>query len=658
MAQHRASGSSSTSSPHRSSAWDSVGGGGGILACPTPQAAFGASPSTAIRDEDDDTSERAAMLVELARIVGSVNEILEEAAAAAGACRGIPPPAAASDGGVDGACPPASVSRRRSGSSQSPWRTSPPPLAQSRSSRLTDRQRAVLAMLDEGAGGGAHRRPSPHRSAATEAASRPNESSYDPPTALDGARLRQLAPLLDRLGRTLTDAAPHIAALADSLPLSTTPSQPRPTLSHENNISDATSNRRGSATAVDADAATAAGPSSPEEGEDTIQSLTARAAQLYFGIGNDNDEEDGDGPTGNLMTALTTAVPASPSSTAPLADVLEVAYEEMTSLIDPDLTDYVNGMVNTTRGGNGGFGSGRNSSGMDSLGSSLLASYLASMGGTPGGDGGMREGRNGGNANGRDNARVIRMGGGMGGNGGSSAFGGGGPGIDIHIHAIVTGPGMGGIGGLGGFAMDNTGGIGGGGATTMATPRNNDSPFFARESSPPWNINRDDDDADLFSELYSESPDPVNLHGEEDTRVNGIRVNDLDRLFDECRSIDDYDSDDSKDSENEDEADDQATKSNPCDSVSHESFITQNANDNHNADVSIDSLSEIESQESTATLPPPSSPSSSAAFRVPVRIGSIGRNSSPAPGSSPSLGSRLFRRTFGRLPGSSSRRSG
>jgi hypothetical protein len=358
------------------------------------------------------------------------------------------------------------------------------------------------------------------------------------------------------------------------------------------------------------------------------------------------------------MTALTTAVPASPSSTAPLADVLEVAYEEMTSRIDPDLTDYVNGMVNTTRGGNGSFGSGRNSSGMDSLGSSLLASYLASMGGTPGGDGGMREGRNGGNANGRDNARVIRMGGGMGGNGGSSAFGGGGPGIDIHIHAIVTGPGMGGIGGLGGFAIDNTGGIGGGGATTMDTPRNNDSPFFARESSPPWNINRDDDDADLFSELYSESPDPVNLHGEEDTRVNGIRVNDLDRLFDECRSIDDYDSDDSKDSENEDEADDQATKSNPCDSVSHESFITQNANDNHNADVSIDSLSEIESQESTATLPPPSSPSSSAAFRVPVRIGSIGRNSSPAPGSSPSLGSRLFRRTFGRLPGSSSRRSG
>jgi len=577
------------------------------------------------------------------------------AAAAAGACRGIPAPAAASDGGGDGACPSASVSRRRSSSSQLPWRTSPPPLALSRPSPLTDRQRAVSAILDEDAGGGAHRPPSPPRPAATEAASRPNESSYDPPTALDGARLRQLAPLLDRLGRTLTDAAPHIAALADSLPLSTTPSQPRRTLSHESNVSDATSYRRVSASAGDADAAV--GPSSPEEGVDGIQSLTARAAHLYFGIGNDDDEEEGDGLTGNLMTALTTAVPASPSSTAPLADVLEVAYEEMTPRIDPDLTDYVNGMVNTTRGGGGGFASGRNSS-MDSLGSSLMASYLASMGGMPGSDGGMREGRNGGNANGRDNARVIRMGGGMGGNGGSSAFGGGGPGIDIHIHAIVTGPGIGGIGGLGGFAMDNAGSIGGGGATTMATPRNNDSPFFARESSPPWNNNLDDDDTDLFSELYSESPDPVNLHGEEDTRVNGISVNDLDRLFEECRSIDDYDSDDSKDSENEDEVDDQATKSNPGDSVSQESFNTQNANDNHNADGSIYSLSEIESQGSTATLPPPSSPSSSAAIRAPVGIGSIGRNSSPAPGPSPSLGSRLFRRTLGRLSASSSRRSG
>ncbi|KAL3769228.1 hypothetical protein ACHAW5_001960 [Stephanodiscus triporus] len=575
------------------------------------------------------------MLVELARIVRGVDNLLQAAAAAAAVDSGP----TAFVGGGDGAYAPsftgAVVSGRQSGSSHLPWRAGHSPHTPSRYS-------PVMAPLDEDARDGGPAPPSPYRSAATETTSPPTESSCYPPT-FDGARLRQLAPLLDRLGRTLTDAAPHIAALADSLPPSMMQPQPH--------LGSVASNRTSIVAAGDAYATTAPVPSSSGEDVDPIQSLTARASHLYFGIGNDENEEESDDPTGYRLTETTYAVPASRTSMAPLADNLEVIHEETTPRIDPDLTDYVNGMVNTTRGGGGGFGSGRSSNrdnGMDSLSSSLLATYLASIGGNSGAEGG-----NGGNTNGRDNARVIRMGGGIAGNGGSSSLGGEGAGIDIHIHAIVTGPGMEGIGGLGDFVMDYDGGIGGD-ATTITAPRNNDIPFFDRVS-PPGNNYHDDDDADLFSELYSESPDPVNLHADEDMRINGIGYDDFERLFEECQSIEDYDSD-CNDSKNEDEAVDRTTKLNSGDSVFREDFNTQNGN-NDNIDGSIESLSEIESQESMETLPPPSSPSSLAAIRASMRIGSIGRNSAPAIGSSPSLGSRFFRRTFGRLSGSASRRS-
>jgi hypothetical protein len=424
--------------------------------------------------------------------------------------------------------------------------------------------------------------------------------------------------------------------------------------SHSHSDSNATTNRHGDATNGDADAAvTAPTSSSGEEEVDPIQSLTARATRLYFGIGDDDNEEVNNAPVGNR---LATALPASPSSTAPLADILQVIPEERMPRIDPDLTDYVNGMVNTTRGGGGGFGSGRISNrdhGLDSL-----ASYLTAIGETMDNGGRILEGESGGNAIVRDNPRVIRMGGGVGGNGGIGALGMGGPGIDIHIHAIVTGPGMEGIGGLGGFAMDSAGGLGGG-APAIHTPRNNDRPFFGLASIS-GNNNLDDDDAGLFSELYSESPDPVNMHGEEETliNINGMSANDIDRLLDECRGLDDFDSEDCRESENENEADMRASKSNPSDSESEQSFNTPNANNNvnidgSNIDESIESLSEIESQESNATVPTPSSPPSPSNITASIRIDSIGRNST-----SSSLGGRLFRRTFGRLSGSSSRRSG
>ncbi len=624
--RHRVNaGSSLSSSMSASSEWGGVNGGGGgrnQLACPTPQSAFSASPSTAIKDAEDAPSERAAMLVELARIMRSVNDLLQVSAAAAAVTGEIgndQAPPTISDDSSSGSGGP-------SGLSQLPWRSVRNLPTPSQSLPVTDPNRNEDA------------RGAPQSVAAESSPM----SSFDSPT-LDGARLRQLAPLLDRLGRTLTDAAPHIVALAESLPSLTMPSNSRSSVSHENRGRNAPSNCCGGVTAGDADATVAALSSSSEEEVDAIQSLTARASSLYFGVEDNDNEEENNDPIGNRVA---TAVPASPSSTATLGDVLEIVPEETMPRIDPDLTDYVNGMVNTTRGGGGGFVSGRNSirdNGLDSLGSSLLASYLASIGGTSGVGGGIL-GENGENATDRDNARVIRMGGGRGGNGGPSALEVGGSGIDIHIHAIVTGPTMAGIGGLGGFLVDNAGGFGDG-AAAIDTPRNNSRPFFGQASTP-RNNSHDDDDADLFSELYSESPDPVNMHGEEDTHVNinEMSVNDIDHLLDECRGIED-DGEDRRDIENENIANIQ------------QSFNTLNVNNSGNndgsiIDASIKSLSEIESQESNPILPSPSSPSSPSDITASTRIGSIGRNST-----SSSLGSRFFRRTFGRLSGSSSRRS-
>ena len=106
---------------------------------------------------------------------------------------------------------------------------------------------------------------------------------------LNAAQLRHLAPLIDRLGRSLTDAAPHIAALADALP------------SRHSQQSQA-------------------GASSDDNG-DEIENLAAQASHLYFGL----NTEENNGTQSHSATASTTTV--------------QVAIDETTN-IDPDVTSF------------------------------------------------------------------------------------------------------------------------------------------------------------------------------------------------------------------------------------------------------------------------------------------------------------------------------
>jgi len=564
------------------------------LACPTPHAAFGASPSTAIRDEDDVPWERCAMLVELARITQVVNGLLQATALAAATNAST----SSSNDGSNSDFAYTTWTGRRSDSLHLPWLNYSP--------------------------------PSPQGSSYTS-------ESISP--FLDNARLRQLAPLLDRLGRTLTDAAPHIAALADALPLAM-PVVPQPIDIYGS-----------AAIAGEEDIIANEAITTRALSEDEVHNLTARASHLYFGMGDSNAHNE---------TPTATAVPDSQSNSSPLADVLGLLPNnaEGTFTVDgasptddilpelitmpsivPDLTDYVNGMVNTTRGD---VSLGRNShrdNSMDSLGPSLLTSYLASMAGNTS-DG------NSGDTNG---ARTILMGGGggFGSNTGLGSLGGGGggvSGIDIHIHAIVTNAGMGGVGD--GF---NTAGVLGP-FSPVTTPRNNARSSAVSGNMTPQN-HRHDDDADLFSELYSESPYPVNFHGEENTRVNNQSGNDVECLFEECQSIDEEDSSDYKFSEDENEEDRPAIKS----KLEENPIILVDSDIDDHIDASLESLSGNESNECTTS--PPQSLTSTEEAIVLTHIGSNdrSRNNTSNPRSSYSLGRRLFRRAFGRMSGSSRR---
>ena len=641
-----------TRTRHRVTASTPVGAG----ACPAPMAAFPARPSTAIRDEEDPGRERAGMLVELARVAEGVGGLLAAAASTA------------------------TVGRTHGDETAGPEATDAPHLPW----RPTVGDRGIYASFfdDDTA------TSSSSFDAAAAAAAAPASPDLRR-GALDREQLRQLAPLLDRLGRTLTDAAPHVAFMAEALPASA---------------------RAAAGDNVGDDAG-------GETHRDPIQSLAARASHLYFGISNeDEDGDDADDaeedPLDHNLTSAETAASAA-------SDTVD---EETT--IDPDLTDYMNGMVNVSRGGNAtwrGIGDrGRlvESGERDPLGSSLLASYLSSTGGngpTGGRTGTAAEALGGGvmrNGNG-DTTRIVHMGsggGGLGLGGRATTGGGGGQGIDIHIHAVVTGSGMTntgltGAGGLGGLLLE----AGGLGNTAVATAtavaadgaddstehdgNDHDDSLINHTASPATalsfgniRVDSNEEDPDLFSELYSESPAPVNPHDEDDERASSvsetdgvISIGNLSLSFEECRSIEEEDdNDDSDDTDKEMEA-----MSVSSASSSHEALSTSvstdllptTATDNANncnvqssSSGSLLALSEIESQESTATVPPSHSasmvvagsdnPAATLAMHAMPSI-QVGDINVPNPSStrSPSFGNRIFRRTFGRLSSSSSRRS-
>jgi hypothetical protein len=250
-------------------------------------------------------------------------------------------------------------------------------------------------------------------------------------------QLQSLVPLLDRLGRTLMDAAPHLAAYAASLP-DEPPKEPERTAPGKSNV------------------------------------VIAREVV----------EEPAPERRSGLFSLLPRAAPPIVES----SDVAVVSDDEE-EVMEPDYVDFASGVVNTTRGEVRTRG-GRSSS--DEAG--LLGAYLAaaSLGSLTGDDDGNELGGL------QGLGRLIRQRETNGGNGGG--------GIDIHIHAIVSGPAVG----------DNIGTMALIGEPQVTTPRptlfsSNSRRSGISEPRIPLSAPLDEEELGIFSDLYSENPTPVDL---------------------------------------------------------------------------------------------------------------------------------------------------
>ncbi|KAL3931288.1 MAG: hypothetical protein SGBAC_011379 [Bacillariaceae sp.] len=304
-------------------------------------------------------------------------------------------------------------------------------------------------------------------------------------------QLQNLAPLLDRLGRTLTDAAPHVAALADSLP--STRIVESNTATAEDNDDDST-------------------PDSPPD----------------LNMNMNSDEPPTTGGLLSLWNRERRNQNVHPD---------EVRSGFLTDEdLDPDYVDFASGVVNTSRGE---VRAGPRSRPQNDDVASLLGAYLAaaSLSNAVGGDDNSNE-EGGIGAGPQSLGSILRERG----NGGGGSSGG----IDIHIHAVVTTPGGGGGGGgggglglaaLGGGPIPTAtvigSGNGGGGSTggdgtgrtnlfssrafTASRDRASRGPSILRSrhshAAPTVPVSEEIEDTSLFSELYSENPEPVDPNG-------------------------------------------------------------------------------------------------------------------------------------------------
>ena len=285
--------------------------------------------------------------------------------------------------------------------------------------------------------------------------------------------LQTLAPLLDRLGRTLVDAAPHVASFAASNPL---PTQPEPDVQNTVTTEDLVDLVSGESNIVE---------ESSDEAADSSRSPSPRSLNGLLSMINSERDR---------------------SSQATESETLE-------DTVDPDHTDFATGFVNVSRGD---VRSGpRSRSSRDDL-STLLGAYLAaaslglgSSGGSDGNSGNSDEG--GGELGGL--GRLLQ-----------SRGNGDGGGIDIHIHAVVTGPGMpppglmtgtGGTSNNDGNGIETPTGLGalglglGGGTTTSSDLFANTRRATAQRVRATLLEQNNEEDHGIFDDLYSENPDPV-----------------------------------------------------------------------------------------------------------------------------------------------------
>jgi len=418
---------------------------------PSPQSVFHAAPSTYIKDEDD-KADRSALLPELHRALSTVNSLLAEAI-----------PSNMRQSNIN----EISSSPLPQATSDLPWLDhSRGVVAENNNNNNNNNGHEDMPLLmddDELYEDILHLNRDSYTSAtATGGAERNKQNSQQP----SRRQLESLAPLIDRLGRTLTDAAPHVAALAASMPEEKSP------------LTDASKSHT-----QEEDVNTQQDDNiSSSSGSGGLLSLLSRESRRRTRLSNNNGEE-------------------SASTSASSGGLGSAADDE--DRINPDHVDFVNGMVNTFRGEDRNTRRERSEDGTSLLGAYLAAASLSNL-------------ANGGGSGGSDNNDAgtpvsgVRLRPGNGGSG--STGGGGGGGIDIHIHAIVTGPGV----GPNGMGLAMLGGGGGGGLTTASPLR---SPTITRNSeaippltpiTPPSDNN---DDMDLFSDLYSENPQPVDPHG-------------------------------------------------------------------------------------------------------------------------------------------------
>ena len=361
--------------------------------------------------------------------------------------------------------------------------------------------------------------------------------------------LEALAPLLDRLGRVLIDAAPHVLALAD-------------TIGHEDEDEDDDDADDNNESQVEYDT------------DETEQQDSPPATNTLGGLLSLLNRDRRGGGRGSVASGSNVALPsvvsdveistvASSSTTTtdmvvhptePInrtnvttsntidpdnEDFDEGQNEATMEYIDPDYRDYAAGLVNTSRGdirstGGSGSSSSRRGSSSDDGTTSLLGAYLAAMslGGIASISTGDREDGNGGVAEGL--GRLFRD------------RGAGSGGIDIHIHAVVTAPGI--DGAIGFAALTGGEGAGGGAPFPVATPVTGQDTttnvthgglgsLFGGPASQRRGVSRRfrsttaattisdttmeeqpmtgetnvvEDDLDLFADLYSETPDPIN----------------------------------------------------------------------------------------------------------------------------------------------------
>lgn len=389
-------------------------------ALPTPQSVFDGAPSTNIKEENDE-GDRAALLPELNRAVSSVNNILQQ---------------------VVGNTP-----EQRPDTSQPnndlPW--------------LTDADEFPSAWSDN----------------RTELQAEARELRYN------RRQLEALAPLLDRLGRALTDAAPHVASFAATLPVGERPSH-------------------GPTSDPEADNVVIVGETNEEPPPVEERSSIASAGSGLFSLLSRDSRFRTSAATRNSGSSFYTAND----------DDSEPILREAAESTDADYVDFVNGMVNTTRGDPR---SGGRRGGLDDSLSGLLGAYLALSSLVGEGTSDNENENEGGGLQGL--GRLLRE---RGNNGGG--------GIDIHIHAIVTGPGIGPgtmavMGGpLGGPPIETNTGDVPRGLFSGVGRRGVGSGDSARVTAAIPNT--DEDDMGIFADLYSENPAPLDPQGNPTTDTN------------------------------------------------------------------------------------------------------------------------------------------